>query len=312
MVSEKSNYTGNGSGLYERTVEANSFIVQYQKNTNLKWDEEMAIEVVEFINGEYPTVMKYMSEEASRKEMENIRGCLQMIISGNINPITNEKDIIDLSSYITNEKERALVNNVMTMAMACTDASVDEPVNGQAAREKIGFSEEYLNMVRRLLVYERDMLVSSEYLDSTANTRFLIATTFEIINNTIPEGLYMPGFNIVDEENKDFLGFRYFVDNEKNTVYYPVVGLDGNTNYFEYVHNNDEFVKLNCSYDYADMYAVAGLISDKEYYQLTNKNMDFQVNPNIVECGLKTIVENQVHENMEEILGLSNTYGRRL
>ena len=91
-----------------------------------------------------------------------------------------------------------------------------------------------------------------------------------------------------------------------------VVGLNGNTKYFEYVHNNDEFVKLNGSYDYADMYAVAGLISDKEYYQLTNKNMDFQVNSNIVECGLKTIVENQVHENMEEILGLSNTYGRRL
>ena len=103
------------------------------------------------------------------------------------------------------------------------------------------------------------------------------------------------------EDKGEFLNFRYFVDNEKNTVYYPGVGLDGNTKYFEHVHNNDELVKLTGSYDYADMYAVAGLISDKEYCQLTNKNMDFQVNPNIVECGLKTIVENQVHENMEEI-----------
>ena len=51
---EYKKYQEDGKELHQETVNKNAYILKYQQVSDVKWDEALAVEVVEFINGVYP------------------------------------------------------------------------------------------------------------------------------------------------------------------------------------------------------------------------------------------------------------------
>jgi len=310
-ISIQSNYAKEAKELYLRTVEANSFVVQFQEQTNLKWDEVVATGVAEFINGEYPTSMTYMRADAAEKEISKITGSIQMIISGNLYSETKEQDIVDLTNYIVSEEGKDLVSNAMTMARACVEASLIpasfiDPVTGKKV-VTLEPSNEYLNMVKRMLIYERDIFNSHEFLDSEPNIIFLVSTIFEIVNNSIRYDL---GVLNKDGEvlSEDTLAYtRYFKDKNNGTIYIPGWHPEVIV-YFGYQIDEGKLIYTNVQVSEEEMYTMAGLVSLEESEQTNTKNEE----SNIVECGLSVKAREQINKAVNDLLDLSNTYGKKI
>ena len=130
-VSTKSDFTKEAKELYKETAEINPFILQYQQISNVKWNEELALEVVEFMNGVYPTSMTYMNAENAKAESVELMQAINLLIAGNLYAENKEEQMIDFSKYIANEKDKVLVHNAMTIARACIQESIGEPMNGK-------------------------------------------------------------------------------------------------------------------------------------------------------------------------------------
>lgn len=301
-VSAKSNFTGSGSDLYKRTVEANSFVVKYQKEIGVKWDEEMATEVVEFMNGEYPTVMNYMGEDARNQELEKITNAIGLIIAGNLNMDTSKENVVDLAMFIKNQNDKELVNEVMNIVR-----TVGEMNENSMSSVRQGYTGEYILFIRRLLIYETEFFNRDDYLNSTPNIRFLISNAFQNINNAIPHGIS------AKLDNGEDIYLRYFIDQEKNTMYCP---MDADVGVVYWEHDpklNEKDNPLNIvsgSYSEMEMLALGGVITAEDYEKYTNKNFDGEANTNLVEKGLIPYVDAQVEIAKNDFLDLNNVYGK--
>ena len=69
--------------------------------------------------------------------------------------------MIDLARFVTNDRDRILINNALVIARSAINEAVGEPTYGKILDEDDfasvnKFSREYLNAVDQLLNYEYD------------------------------------------------------------------------------------------------------------------------------------------------------------
>lgn len=305
-VSTKSNFTKEAKALYKETIEVNPFILQYQQVSNVTWNEELALEVVEFINGVYPTSMTYMNEENAKVEASEIMQAINLIIVGNLYAENTEEQMIDFSKYIVNEKDRVMVYNSMIVARSCIQESIGQPMNGKIIEDDSEinkFSKKYKNSVDRLLHYEFETINHADFLTTSAGTRFLVASIFQNVNNTIPQWSYITRDSSEKDAREYDLYYRYFMDDYEKILYLPEPGQNGTNVY--YAHWEDEKSKCHKEGPYTEdvMHAMAGLSTVEE-----QRNLGIEANPNIRQLGIQTEVDNRVDDAMTEFYGLKNTY----
>lgn len=307
-ISIESKYKNEGKQLYERAIAANSFVVQFQKDTNLKWDELMAVGIVEYINGEYPTILSYMSEDAAKKELSKITQCIQLIISGNLFPETKNEDIIDLTNYMENEADKEPVSDAMAIGRACVEASLIkasfiDPVTGKKV-VTLEPSNEYIKLVERFLIYEKETLNSEELLESGANVRFLVPTIFEIVNNSIrfDMGVLNKDGEVLSEDTIAYP--KYFKDENNGTIYLPMWHPETIT-YFGFQINEGELIRTTTQLSEEEMHNLAGI---NDFEQTSSQKYE----NNIVECGLSADARKLIDIAVNDYLELSNTYGKKI
>ena len=225
-VSAVSDFTKEAETLYNQTLEKNDFVLKYQQVADIKWNKELSLEVVELVNGLYPLSMQYMNEENAKQEMTEVTQAISLLIAGNLNPETSEENMINLSEFIVNEKEKTFVNNALIISRACINESIGEPTNGKIIDEEqwsgySNFSKEYKNSVDQLLNYEFETINNPEFLTMSAGARYLITLTFQQVNNVIPQWSYITREKSETDTREYDLYYRYFFDDVEKIPYLP-------------------------------------------------------------------------------------------
>lgn len=306
---ERVNYdfTEDAKRLYQETLDKNSFVLRYQQIVNVNWNEDLALEVIEVMNGVYPTRMQQMSAEDAHAEMTEVLQAASLLITGNLNPETKTNDMIDLSSYIVSEKDRVLIHNAMVVARNAMNESIGQPMNGQILDESEWsrvnkFSNEYKGAVDQLLHYEFGTVNDSDFLEMNAGARWTIATIFQQVNNTIPQWSYITRKTSEATPREYDLYYRYFTNDVEKKVYLPRPGVNGTT---EYVYTNQNCIDEEV-YTEDEMFALAGLSTVEE-----QRYLGIQANPNIHQLGIQTEVDNRVDDAVNELHRAQKTYSIR-
>lgn len=282
-------FTDFGKRLYEETCNKNNFLMKYQQVVNINWDEDLAIKVVEIMNGKYPpNLLSASDEDAFARKTEALQA-LSLLISGNINVETNHNDMIDLASYFLREQDAVLVNNAMAIARNAMDESVGEPMNGQILDEHDyasvdKFSREYLGAVDFLLNYQYDTINDSKFKTMASGARWTIATIFQQVNNTIPQ------WASIDRNGKTVY-YRDFINTANGDLYYPVVGPNGTVDYISR--------QTGKTYNMYEMFAMAGIQLVEE-----QRNIESYVDPNVSMEGIGLDVDNAVLDARQDIFDL--------
>lgn len=302
----RSDYTTEAAALYKETEEINPFIIRYQQVVNINWNQELALEVVEFINGQYPTSMLAMNEENAEEERTKIMQAIDLLIAGNLNPEVTANEMINLEKYIVNEQGKVLVHNAMTIARACINESIGEPNNGEIieykdwieipkpyidSNGKLNFSEivdesnwtnvnkfskSYTDSIDQLLNYEYDTLNDPSFLSASSNVRIVVSSIFQSINATLPTKPYYITINAPGKE-ETILYYRYFYDEVNDVAYYPEEGKNATIQYREYFKDENKETKSGKVYSENEMFVMAGspleLNDSKTYASEANSNI---------------------------------------
>lgn len=305
-----SDFTKEAEELYQSTVDVNPFILKYQQVANITWDRELALEVVEYINGLYPTSMTFMNDQNANAEAVETLQAISLIIAGNLNSETKEEEMIDLSKYIVDEREKVFVHNAMVIARTCIQESIGEPMNGKILDEQDWsdvnkFSRQYKDSVDQLLNYEFDTVNDPYFLVSSSGARFVIGTYFQTVNNTIPQWSYVTRKSSETDQRTYDLYYRYFLDDVKKITYLPQPGPNGTNQYMAYWADEESLCHVDGPYTEDEMHAMAGLSLVEE-----QRNLGIEANPNIHQLGIQTEVDNRVEDARTELLELTNTYSK--
>lgn len=305
IVVPTSDFTKEAEKLYNLTAMVNPFILKYQQVANVTWDKELALEVIEYINTIYPTSMEYMSEANAKAEAVELQQAISLLIAGNLNPETKEEEMIDLSQFMINEKEKVLVHNAMTIARACIQESIGEPMNGkiiETDEEMNKFSRKYTNSVDQLLHYEFDTINDTDFLVASSGARFVISSIFQTVNNTIPQWSYVMRNSSETDTREYKLYYRYFNDDYNKVLYLPEAGPNGTNVYYAYWADETSDCHRVGPYTEDVMHAMAGLSTVEE-----QRNLGIEVNPNIRQLGIQTEVDNRVEDARVELFELAKT-----
>ncbi len=312
-VTTRSKLLDEAEALYQATIDVNPFILKYQQVSNVKWDKELALEVVEFINGVYPTAMTYMNEENAEKEATEIMEAISLIIAGNLNTETKEEEMIDFSQYIVNEREKVFVHNAMLMARACVNESIGEPTNGKIIDEDEWtevnkFSMEYTNAVDQLINYEFDTINDADYLATSFGARYLISSIFTQVNNAFPGVMQTKHVTRVSSESdrREYeLYYRYFLDDVRKIMYLPEEGPNGTVQYRGVWKDEKGVCHEEGPYTMDEMFAMAN--RELEIGK-TPDMLGIEGNANIHKLGLESQLEDTLLNAKTELLESKYTY----
>jgi len=305
IVVPTSDYTKEAEELYNLTATVNPFILKYQQVANVTWDKELALEVIEYINTLYPTSMQFMNEADAKAEAIELQQAISLLIAGNLNPETKEEEMIDLSQFMISEKEKVLVHNAMTIARACIQESIGEPMNGkiiETDEEMNKFSREYTNSVDQLLHYEFDTINDPDFLVASSGARFVISSIFQTVNNTIPQWSHVTRQSSEQDPREYELYYRYFNDDYNKVLYLPEPGQNGTNVYYAYWADETSDCHKAGPYTEDVMHAMAGLSTVEE-----QRNLGIEANPNIRQLGIQTEVDNRVEDARVELFELAKT-----
>ena len=235
---------------------------------------------------------------------------IDLIIAGNLYPETKEEEMIDLSKYIKEEKERVYVHNAMTIAKACINESIGEPNNGEILDEtewsKVNkFSREYIDSIDQLLNYEYYTLDESSFLNCSANTRCVITSIFQSINASLPtQPYYITLRSSAKDENGMKMYYRYFYDDVNGIAYYPEEGKNATIQYREYWKDANNETQVGEVYTEDEMFVMAGSplqIDDRKTY---NTDED----KNVKEYGIQNKVDSAYNLAIEDFNSMRKSY----
>lgn len=305
--------------LFNETKEKNTFILNYQDVTGITWNQELAQEVVQIINGVYPSNMLLMNEKDAAAEMSEALQAIELLVAGNINPETKDNDVVELSNYVVTTKERVLVHNTEALVRNVVNESKDEPMNGKLLlteeeianlglnpcnpedvefinKEYMKFSRQFLGSVDEMLHYENRTVNSSDFLIINSGCRFLVNSYFMSINGIIPQWSYV----LDEKEREDGLEvryyYRYFMDDVEKKTYLPREGKNGTTEYY-YSYTDKKDVCHEETYTEDEMFAMAGIDLTDE-----GKNYKIEVNPNLHLKGIGLYVTDAFNKANEELI----------
>lgn len=296
----RSDYTTEAAALYKETEEINPFIIRYQQVVNINWNQELALEVVEFINGQYPTSMLAMNDENAEEERTKIMQAIDLLIAGNLNPEIKDNEMINLEKYIVNEQGKVLVHNAMTIARACINESIGEPNNGEIIDERDWtninkFSKSYTDSIDQLLNYEYDTLNDPSFLSAPSNVRIVVSSIFQSINGTLPTKPYYITISAPGKE-ETILYYRYFYDEVNDVAYYPEEGKNATIQYREYFKDENKETKSGKVYSENEMFVMA----DSPLELNDSKTYAAEANSNIKQYGIQTKLDSVYNTAIED------------
>ena len=286
-------FTELGKHLYEETVAKENLVLKYQQVVNIKWDEDLATKVIEFMNGKYPADLLNATDQDASLRTTEVQQAWSLLLTSNLNPETTKENMINFEDYFVKEEDKVLVHNAMAVARNAMDETIGEPMNGFILEEgdyaSINkFSREYLGAVDQLLNYEYDTVRDSKFKAMGSGARWTISNIFQQVNNTVPQWSY-----ITREENgvDNKIYYRCFKDSETGHLYYAIPGQNGTVDY-----RCDALDKTINEYE---MFAMAGQSLLEE-----QRNVKVNVNPNMHQEGIQVLVDETVDEAREDVFNL--------
>lgn len=311
-ITAVSKFKQEGTKLYSDITKATgttaAFYKEVGKQVGVTLDEDLCLNIVELLNGVYPTSMLHMNPANAQAEMIETRQAINMIIAANLFPDTDKENIVDLSSYVKEEKVKVLLNNAQVIARNTIDESIGEPMNGEIFDDSKWsdygvFSRSYLNAVDYSLNYQLDMMNDTAHLTLPASQRFVIESIFQNANNTIPQHSYVVRESVL-QPTKARVYYRWFLDDVTKNTYIPRQGVNGTTEYvLSYVD-----AQGNCHeevYTEDVMFAMAGLSTVEE-----QRYLGIEVNPNLHQIGIQNELDNRVNDAIEEMDAMIITNGK--
>jgi len=303
-INATSKFKKEGAELYQKINDnmKNSELLSlnHQEALGVRIDEDLCLNMVEMINGVYPTSMLYMNEANAKAEMAETRQAINLIIASDLFPLSSADNMIDLSNYITDEKARVFAHNSLVLARECINESIGEPMNGELLDETEWtevnkFSRQYTNAVEELFHYELDTINDAAYLSLPAGQQFLIASTFQNGNNTVPQHGSVIRIDSLSRLDEVRVYYRWFLDDVTKDEYFPRADVNGNTVYVRtYYDENGNCCEEVFTEDV--MFAMAGLSTVEE-----QRNLGIQANPNIHQFGIQNEVDNRVLDASQEL-----------
>lgn len=283
------NYVDNSKKLYQELLDKNSILLKYQQVVNINWNEDLALRIIELMNGSYFNSIKDMNLDTKINEVKKILQSLALIVMGNLNPEIKIDDMVELSNYFENQKDKVLVHNAMIISKNAVNELVGEFPDGQILDES-NYStinkilNEYKGSINQLLNYEFKTFNDREFLETNISSKWLITLIFEEINSLIPEDSSIE-IEVAGVTQKIY--YRYFLDTEKNNIYIPRVESDGSIEYYEN-SSNQKYTKNH-------MFSLAGLLLEEN---------SIDSNPNIKEMGISPIIDDKFNEFIEEMYNI--------
>lgn len=306
-VTAISKFKKEGKQLYQIIQNSNPYITQYQQAVGLIIDEDMCVNIVEYMNGVYPTSMIYMNPQNATATITETRQAINLIIASNLFPDVKPENMIDLSAFIVDENGKALINNSMLVARSMINESIGEPMNGEIMNVDDfslinAFSMQYEGAVSQFLHYQLDVQNSSTYLTLPAGTRFVISSIFQNGNNTVPEDSYVIRKSQLDPEEVK-VPFVYFFDDYTKYIYLARITNEGNT-IFVRTYTDEYGQCKEEAFAKEVMYAWAGLKTVDE-----QRELGITPNPTLHECGILNETNNRVIDAIEDFDQLIMTTG---
>lgn len=295
-------YTEYAKKLYQETIEKNAFVTRYAPMFNVKWNEDLALEVVELWNGVYPTRMQQMSQQNAYAEMQEVKQAIDLLLAGNLNNETKDADVIRIWDYIANENEEVVVENAMGFARSAMVNAYGEPFNGREMGESEWgrvnkFSERAETAIDAYLRYADNTVRDPQFFEMNAGAQYLIADIFYTVDSAIVQP-----WNSYIAEKSEFSSrenercYRYFIDDYRKLTYWPEPDNNGNT---IYVARDENCVVIE-SFTEPEMLAMAGLS-----YVAESRNTGITPNPNIHIDGIGQAVDQRVAEASEALDALT-------
>lgn len=302
-VTATTSFKDEGKALCNEIKEKSTFILQSNEIAEIEFNENMSLQIVEYINGLYPTNMHYMNEQNASAELSDTEQAINLIIASNLYPDTKAENMIDLSSYIVNEKEKVYVHNAMTIARFMINESIGESMNGEILDESEWsevnkFSRQYTDAVDQLLNYELDTINDPSFMTMSSGCRFLITSIFQNANNVIPQHSFVTRISENDERVHDVY-YRYFQNDVTKDLYLPRADVNGNTIYIRTYYDE----KGNCHEEVITenvMFAMAGMSTLEE-----QRNLGIEANPEIYQLGIQIEIDTRVEKAKAEMQELT-------
>lgn len=294
-----------GKKLHQETLSKNAYILKYQQVANIKWNETLATEVVELINGVYPQELINLDENTKEIEMAKILEAINLLVAGNLGTETEKNNIIDLTQYIKNENDKKAYNEAMIYGRSIIDNTLYQPSNGAIIEsdEYINkFSKNYLNNVDCLLNHEFEVMNSPVFLEMNAGCKYLTIVTYQSVNATIPQWSYITRKSSERDTREYTLYYRYFQDDVEKKLYTPYAGKNGTTMY-ECVYEDEKGICKKETYTEDVMYAMAGLSTVEE-----QRNLNIEANPNIHKFGIEVEFDTRLSDALETIYQAEDTF----
>ena len=286
-------FTGLGKKLYQETLDKENLVLKYQQVVNINWDEDLATKVIEFMNGKYPIELLSASDPDAFQRATEIQQAWSLLITSNINPETTPENMINFEDYYLRQEERVIIHNAMAIARNAMNETIGEPMNGYIIEEGDSasinkFSREFIGAVDQLLNYEYDTLTDPVFNQMSSGTRWTVTSTFQQVNNVIPQWSYITRELNGVETNIYYRSFRDFATND---FYYAIPGENGTVNY--------RCDSLNKTLNEYDMFAISGTPMLEE-----ERNVNVEVNPNLHQTGIQVNVDNAFNEAAEDVYAL--------
>lgn len=212
-----------GLELYNETQSKNMLLLTSREIVD--WDETLSIEVVEYINGIYPATMKNMDIPSSKAEMEKIEQAILLIDAGSQNNVnTFGSQTVNLSDYVANSNERAILNDAFILARRVSDAAVGNPVNGKIINDSLEFNkldDDYLDAVDALLHYALNLEDEAVYRDAAASTRWTIISTIQDGFSIVPRWSSIERISEKEQVDAEY-PYVWYIDNVKDTEWHVI------------------------------------------------------------------------------------------
>lgn len=270
---------------------------EFAKEVN--WTKNLAGNIIEYANGEYPLEMQNMNEEEALKKQEEIENAIQVLISYNLS-VSSDK-VVNIADYVNSSKAKSLINDALVMGRCLSVQDTRKKMlstNEWTKHAKLSSNKE--EATENLMHYEYDTMYNSTYTELPASVRFIIASTYEMSNEYVPVWSYVTREKSEKDVREHQLYFRYFI-NENNFETFLPRQIENNK--VEYV-----LTYKDCSekvYDETTMYVLAGrLINENHKYG----NID-QI-PGMKQFGVEIEVNNRVDEAMEQMRDNINIMSR--
>ena len=283
----------------EYTFEGEKLFKEVNSKMNISnWNSNIALNIVELLNGHYPTSLLNMSEENANIEIDKTSNALTQIIRNNLNPNTPSDRMVDLSNYTSIFDAKFYLSDSLRLTKKFTTEVTAKHKVGEATWQT---GESYRKTGEDLLNYEIETTNDAKFLQMPAGCRLALQTIFNEANQYMPEEAYVDRPESEYEVREHRWYWLYFQNNLEKCAYIPR-RIGNNKIIFE---RTDRHCNVLESYTKEEMYALGGKSSFEE-----QRRIGISAKYEIWEMGMQIEVENRIRDAIKDIHNMSTQLNR--